>query len=164
LLSDKIPNIEMSLQEYPIISFNQYLDIIENRPISNTWYFILRMLDTKKHKKVSIIFYFERFFPAIKTKKFYIDEYGKRKYKFVSKKISSPLIKLYASVRQGGHTKKLDDKIDFVNVGMLGDKMVVGVKNENKRNYVESKETHLASPIIRKLIDQLLDVYLDIKV
>ncbi|SHF29336.1 Fic family protein [Flavobacterium fontis] len=160
LISDKVDGIELQFRDFPIISFNQYLDIIENRQVSNTWYFTLALVNQKKYKKITVIFYFERFYPPIQVRKPFYEE-GKKKVKVVKKKARFPFIKLYASVREAGHTKKLDDKIEFVNVGMKGDKMMVGVKDFNRKGYVESKETHLATPIIRKLIDQLLEVYMD---
>lgn len=161
LIEDKIPNTNFNLREYNLLNFNQYLDIIENRKISNTWFFSLGMHNYEKNKKLVVVFYFERYHPVFRKKDgFYIGLDGKQKqrYKKVPSKRSE--IKLYASVRQAGQSMPLPDIVDFHNVGMKGDKMVIGVRDKEKRSYIKSEETNIAAPVIRDLFDQLIEAYL----
>lgn len=162
LIKDKIPNTNFNFREYNILSFNQYLDIIENRRVSNTWFFSLGMHNYEKNKKLAVVFYFERHFPSYKVKDgFYVGLDGTRKQRF--KKIvdkNKPFIKLYASIRQGGQSMQLPETIDFHNVGVKGDKMVIGVRDKEIRKYIKSEETNTAAPVIRDMFDQLIETYL----
>jgi len=161
LIKDKIPNTNFNFREFNILNFNQYLDIIENRKISNTWFFSLGMHNYDKNKKLVIVFYFERHFPVFyKNDGLYVGLDGvqrQRKKKFISKRSE---IKLYASVRQAGQSMPLPDSIDFHNVGMKGDKMIIGVRDKENRGYIKSMETNIAAPVIRDLFDQLIETYL----
>jgi Fic family protein len=159
LVKDKIPNININFREYPILSFNQYLDILENRKVSSTWFFSVGIHNFIKNRKIAVVFYFERHFPVTKKKVFYTGTDGKKRYRLVNGKAGKPYIKLYASLREAGQSRPLPETFDFANVGMKGDKMVVGVRDKHKRNYIVSQETHLAAPIIRDFIDQLISTY-----
>lgn len=161
LIKDKIPNTNFNFREYNILNFNQYMDIIENRKISNTWFFSLGMHNYEKNKKLAVVFFFERHFPVFKiNEKFYVDSNGIQRHKYQKEVSKRPDIKLYASIRQAGQSMPLPVSIDFHNVGMKGDKMVIGVRDKSNRSYIKSRETNIAAPVIRDLFDQLIETYL----
>lgn len=61
-ISKLFPSYIFTAKEYEIISFNKYLDILENRAVTNTWYFVIR-IRCEETNDLAIIFYFERWFP-----------------------------------------------------------------------------------------------------
>lgn len=160
LIHDKIPSTNMSFRDYGVISFKQYLDILEDRKVSNTWFFSLGIHNYESNQKLAIIFYFDRHYPKLKKKVgSYTSMDGKIRPKYITTKQKKPIIKLYASVRQGGQSKPLPETVDFFNVGMKGDKMIIGVRDSENRNYIKSEETNMATPLIRDFFDQVIETY-----
>jgi Fic family protein len=139
-LSGHFPDFIFSIKEYVIISFNKYLDILENRAVTNTWYFVIR-IRCRDRNDLAIIFYFERWFPKTKT--------GRR---------INPIIKLFYSIRRAGHNLRENLNLDLVNVGVQRDKLVVGLRDTKNRRKITSIET-LPGDVIRKFLDQLLKEY-----
>ncbi|WP_438435250.1 Fic family protein [Gorillibacterium sp. sgz500922] len=143
-IDSQLENINMYVRTYDIISLHQYLDIIENRSVSNTWFFKLRIKEFNGDD-ITFIFYFERWWPQKASH-----------YK------QNPLIKMFISVVQGGHSKRLDNSVDLVNVGVMKDRLVIGLRDRDIRNRVKSMES-LPGPIITEFIDQILLSYFKFK-
>jgi len=156
-----LPHLNMYIKEYDILSYSQYLDILEDRKVTNTWYLSLKVIDTKNHNTARFIFYFERF-KFIKS----ILMIGQQ----VPKK-SKPVIKLYVSARIDQKSQQLKQEIDLVNVGTLGDQLSFGVRNrkwvwkpDRKKNKNSRIITVKENPgkIVRNFIDQILNSYFGI--
>jgi Fic family protein len=54
--------LEITYKDYDVITFNQYLDLLEDRPISNTGYMFVKIFDRDKHEAITLVFYFQRLY------------------------------------------------------------------------------------------------------
>jgi Fic family protein len=156
-LDKLLPDISFFIKEYDIISYSQYLDILEDRKVSNTWYFVLSIRSNTRDKSMGFVFYFERFKP---TGKVNIVEGVKKR----------PHIKLYVVARKDQHSYKLGPEIDLVNVGTHRDQLSFGVHNRNwdpvlkEKNKRPSIITVKDNPnkVVRTFLDQILFKYFEI--
>lgn len=166
-VSKLLTNLDITFKDYDLISFSQYLDLLEDRKVSSTWYMSLRIFDTSSKESLTLVFYFERLYQS-KILKFLKAE---RKYHkgFRSGKFIPPAIKLYISARRNGLSLDLDKNVDLVNIGTYKDQLSFGiidrkVKREAwQKPKIESK-TENPGVVIRRFIDQLLDLYFDLKI
>lgn len=157
-LAELLPNITFYTKELDILSYSQYLDIIEDRKVSNTWYIVLSIHDKEKDKSLGIVFFFERFKPTGKAN---ITD---------SKTRRPPEIKLYVTARKDQKSFRFDRSIELVNIGTYGDQLSFGVHNKdwnpklagknNKASIITIKDN--PSKIIRTFLDQILFNYFDI--
>ncbi len=165
-VSNQLTSIEASYREYDIITFNQYLDILEDRPISSTGYMFVKLFDRNKHESLTLVFYFQRLYRS-KLLKITGDE--KNQYRGYGKnRIIPPAIKLNISARQNGVEVRLDDKIDLVNIGTYRDQLSFGIVDRSVKREAWQKpklESRTDNPgvVIRHFIDQILHLYFDIK-
>ncbi|MDR3562209.1 MAG: Fic family protein [Negativicutes bacterium] len=140
-IEPSLRDLSFTLRFYPVISFNQYLDILEDRKLSQTWFFKLVVCD-RGGNETAFIFYFGRWrIPKVQNMR--------------------PFVKLFISVQQGGHSRKLSDNINLVNIGLMKDRLVIGLREPSFRQRVVSVES-LPGPIIRDFIDQILKEYYDV--
>jgi Fic family protein len=156
-----LPNLYFSVKEYDILSFSKYLDILENRDVSNTWYMLLNIYDKTKHDGMSFVFYFERF-KYSRPLSIVSDEQSEQSpsnFKVESK----PQIKLYVSARKNQKSVRLSDNIELVNIGTWGDQLSFGIKSNKKISgkWVRKIHTIKENPgkIVRRFIDQVLENY-----
>lgn len=159
-----LPNLSFSVKEYDILSFSQYLDILENRDVSNTWYMLLNIYDKTKHDGISFVFYFERF---KYSKPLSITSDEQSEHTSSDLKIESkPQIKLYVSARKNQKSKRLADSIELVNIGTWGDQLSFGIKSNKKISgkWVKKVATIKDNPgkVVRRFIDQVLENYFNI--
>lgn len=160
-LQSLLPQLNIHLKEYDILSYSQYLDLIEDRKVSNTWYLAISIYNKDNGKSLGFVFYFERFrFSA----KITLDK------KDFDKKIK-PEVKLYVTARDNQESFRLDfKKIDLVNIGTWGDQLSFGVHNRKwdpklkDKNYKGSIITVRENPskIVRTFLEQILYNYFDI--
>lgn len=159
-LNEMLPHLSMGIKEYDILSYSQYLDLVEDRRVSNTWYLALSVYDKNKDKSIGFIFFFERF-------KF------SDKISFTSNKINKnikPQIKLYVTARKDQESLRLDRSIDLVNIGTWGDQLSFGVHNRKwdpklkEKNQKGSIVTIRDQPskIVRTFLEQILYTYFDV--
>jgi Fic family protein len=160
-----LPQIYISIKEYDILSFSQYLDLLESRRVSNTWYLSIRLNDNRFHKNFTIIFFFER---LQRTKPLHFlgtevkDQSGK-----TARKSLPPQIKLYIAGRHNGESIEMDPRIDLVNIGTWKDQLTFGIcdrtakREENKKPKLVSR-TDNPGIVIRHFIDQILDYYFEV--
>lgn len=163
-IKDYLPNLELSVKEYDLLSFSQYLDILEDRRVTNTWYINLNVVDKNNHTGTSFIFYFERFKFSkpveILGKSNIQDKHGKR-----LTKESKPQIKLYVSARKGQRSQPLKNEIDLLNIGTWGDQLSFGLQNRDwrpDRKYKKAKVVTVRDnpgKVVRYFIDQILHYY-----
>ncbi len=163
-ISEYLSDIDLSIKEYDLLSFSQYLDILEDRRVTNTWYVNFNVYDKKRNEGTSFIFYFERFKFSkpveILGKKNIKDKNGKR-----LTKESKPQIKLYVSARKGRRSRPLKDEVDLLNVGTWGEQLSFGVKNREwrpARSYRKAKVITVRDnpgKVVRHFIDQILFYY-----
>lgn len=159
-LEDVLPHIRFYTKEYEILSYSQYLDFIEDRKVSNTWYIVLSITNQENGKSTGFIFYFERFKFAQKA-----SVIGK-----VKNTKKPPQIKLYVTARRDGESFRLERGIDLVNIGTWGDQLSFGVHNrkwdprKKGRNIGASIITIKENPskIVRTFLDQILYSYFDL--
>lgn len=157
-LDKLLPNISFYLKEYDILSYNQFLDILEDRKVSNTWYMVLSIKNHDNQKSMGFVFYFERFTPT-----------GKADI-VVGNKKKRPHIKLFVSGRKDQKSLRLDLNIDLVNVGTHGDQLSFGVQNRNWKPSLKAKNGRASiitvkdnpNKIVRTFLDQVLFTYLDV--
>jgi Fic family protein len=165
-ISGYLPHLSFSVKEYDILSFSQYLDILEDRKVSNTWYISLVIYDKNKHDGMGFIFYFERFkysrpLSILSTKS---EDKSSQKISIESK----PQIKLYVTARKNQQSQNLKGEIDLINIGTWGDQLSFGLRNTkkgfgrfNKRaNVITVKEN--PGKIVRMFIDQILKYYFSV--
>jgi Fic family protein len=165
-VSNQLTTIEASYREYEIISFNQYLDILEDRPISSTGYMFVKLFDRNKHESLTLVFYFQRLY---RSKLLKISGDDKNQFRGYGKnRIIPPAIKLNISARQNGVEVRLDDKIDLVNIGTYRDQLSFGIVDRSVKRDAWQKpklESRTDNPgvVIRHFIDQILQLYFEIK-
>lgn len=158
---DKIlPHITFEIKEYDILSYEQYLDILEDRKVSNTWYIVLHIFNTENKKKMNFVFYFER-----------LKVLEKANLADADKTTQKPHVKLFVVGRKSQASERLDrNNIDLVNVGTYQDELSFGVYNRNwdpklgKDNPRSAIITVKDNPnrIIRIFLDQILYKYFDV--
>ena len=56
-IQEYLPHLDIMLKPFEILSFERYLDILEDRKVSNTWYLSLRIFDIHKKDGINFIFY-----------------------------------------------------------------------------------------------------------
>jgi Fic family protein len=175
LLKECIREIEIYLgqlkfyiKEYDPLSFSQYLDILEDRKVTNTWYVTLNIFEPNKDNAISFIFYFERF-KFSKPTSIFGQKDIKNKYRKRFTNDSKPQIKLYVSARQNQTSQNLKEGIDLVNIGTWGDQLSFGLNNRERRygqgyNKQAKIITVRENPgkVIRNFIDQILFYYFSI--
>ncbi len=161
-----LPQIDVTVKEYEILSFSQYLDILEDRKVSNTWYLSIRFHDNRSHKTFTIIFFFERLYRSKILRLLGTDakdSQGKKVWRNLP-----PQIKLYLGGRQNGESIDMDDQIDLVNIGTWKDQLSFGVidrkvpRAPHQKPKLESR-TDNPGMFIRHFIDQVLEYYFGIK-
>lgn len=153
-----LPNVSFYIKEYDILSYSQYLDILEDRKVSNTWYFVLSIKNHNNNKSLGFVFYFERFRPTGKAD----IAQGKAKIK--------PHIKLYVTARKEQESLRLERSIDLVNIGTHRDQLSFGVHNKNWNPKLKDKNQRGSiitvkdnpNKIIRTFLDQILFNYFDV--
>jgi len=166
-IEEYLPQLSFSIKEYEDLTFSQYLDILEDRKVTNTWYLNLNIYNQKEHKGMSFIFYFERFKfskPVTMLGKNNIkDSSGKR-----FTKDSKPQIKLYVSARRNQKSQKLHPEIDLINIGTWGEQLSFGLNNREWRPDKKYKKARIITvkdnpgKVVRKFIDQILSSYFSI--
>ena len=162
-LASLLPNFLFTFREYDILSYSQYLDILEDRKVSNTWYISLAIQNTTNNESMGFIFYFERFYwsKVVSITSEEVNKGGNKKVDIEQK----PQIKLYVTARKDQKSIKLDKKIELVNVGTWGDQLSFGIHNPNwsprRKNNKASIITIRENPgkIIRNFLDQMLLCY-----
>ena len=158
ILGKLLPNISFYIKDYDILSYEQYLDILENRKVSNTWYFVLSITDKENSKSMGFVFFFERL-KATGTANLIDKENTKR-----------PHVKLFVVGRNSGNSFKLGTNIDLVNVGTHRDQLSFGVNNRNWRKYLGEGNKRASiitvkdnpNKIARTFLDQILFAFFDI--
>lgn len=164
-IGQHIPQLEIEYKDYDVISFNQYLDILEDRPISNTGYMFVKIFDRNSHEAMTLVFYFQRLYRSKLLR--IVDEERKNPRNFKTRRIIPPAIKLNISARKNGVEIRLDDKIDLVNIGTYKDQLSFGIINRSVKREAWQKpkldsRTDPPGSVIRRFIDQLLQLYFDI--
>lgn len=161
VLQNSLPQLIINLKEYDILSYSQYLDLIEDRKVSNTWYLAISIYNKQNSKSLGFVFYFERFKHSERIS--IVSKNQKSK--------SKPEIKLYVTGRDNQESFRLDfRKVDLVNIGTWGDQLSFGVHNRNwdpklrEKNRKGSIITVRENPskIIRNFLEQILYTYFDI--
>ena len=159
-LDDLLPNFIFNIKEYDILSYSQYLDLLEDRKVSNTWYIALSIYNKSTEKSLGFVFFFERF-------KF------SEKVSFTSNKVNKdvkPQIKLYVTARNNQESQRLERTIDLVNIGTWGDQLSFGVHNRKWDPKLKDKNKNGSiitvrdqpSKILRTFLEQILYVYFDL--
>lgn len=165
-ISAHLPDIEVEYKDYDIISLNQYLDLLEDRGVSNTGYMFVKMWDRKKHESLTLVFYFQRLYISKLLK--FAEEQKKNPRNFKTKKLLPPAVKLHISGRKNGIEIKLNDSVDLVNVGTFKDQLSFGIVNRSvkrdpwQKPRIDSR-TEAPGEVIRKFIDQILNLYFEIQ-
>jgi Fic family protein len=156
-LNEILPNLTLSVKEYDILSYEQYLDILEDRKMSNTWYFALSISEKETNKNMGFVFYFGR----VKSTE---------KASLVEGNIKKPHVKLFVVGRKYQKSFNLNRNIDLVNVGTNKDELSFGVNNKNWSP--DTPEVRKGGPIItlkenpnkivRAFLDQVLYRFFDV--
>lgn len=157
---DKIlPHITFEIKEYDILTYAQYLDILEDRKVSNTWYFVLSIFNHENQKKMNFVFYFER-----------LKVIEKANLAETDNKTQKPHVKLFVVGRKHSESVRLGRNIDLVNVGTYRDELSFGVHNKKwdiklgdknpKGSIITVKEN--PNKMARIFLDQILYKYFDI--
>lgn len=166
-IEEYLPQLNFSIKEYEELTFSQYLDILEDRRVTNTWYLNLNIFNPKERKGMSFIFYFERFKfskPVTMLGQNHIKNNKGRRFT----KDSKPQIKLYVSARRNQRSQKLDPRIDLINIGTWGEQLSFGINNREwkfDRSYKKARIITVRDnpgKIVRKFIDQILSSYFSI--
>jgi Fic family protein len=160
-LSSVLQQLNINVKDYDILSYSQYLDLIEDRKVSNTWYLALSVYNKENGKSLGFVFYFERFKYSEKI------SFDKNKFD----KSKKPEIKLYVTGRTNQKSFKLETRrVDLVNVGTWGDQLSFGVHNRRWNPNLKDKNSRGSivtirenpSKIVRTFLEQILFTYFDI--
>jgi Fic family protein len=160
-----IPNVKFSIKEYEMLSFSQYLDILEDRKVTNTWYLSLNLEDESTGNKVGFIFYFERF--KFSKAMSILGQSDDKKGRRLTRE-SKPQIKLYVSARVNQKSQQLDSKIELINIGTWGDQLSFGVHNKDWKPTKQYKKAKIITvkenpgKVVRRFIDQILECYFNL--
>ncbi len=166
-IEEYLPQLSFSVKEYEDLTFSQYLDILEDRKVTNTWYLNLNIYNQKEHKGMSYIFYFERFKFSKPVTMLGQNNIKNNKGKRFTKD-SKPQIKLYVSARRNQKSQKLHSDIDLINVGTWGEQLSFGLNNREWRPDKKYKKARITTvkdnpgKVVRKFIDQILASYFSI--
>ena len=161
-----LKNLDVTYKDYEPITFSQYLDLLEDRKVSNTWYMSVKIHDSLSHESLTLVFYFERLYVS-KILNFLKNEKNNPRG-FKTKKFIPPAIKLHISARRNGLAIDLDRNVDLVNIGTYKDQLSFGIVDRTVKREAWQKpklESRTDNPgmVIRGFIDQLLDLYFDLK-
>ncbi len=166
-IEEYLPQLSFSIKEYEELTFSQYLDILEDRKVTNTWYLNLNIYNQKEHKGMSFIFYFERFkFSKPVTMLGHNNIKDNKGKRFT--KDSKPQIKLYVSARRNQRSQKLHSDIDLINIGTWGEQLSFGLNNREWRPDKKYRKARIITvkdnpgKVVRKFIDQILASYFSI--
>jgi len=162
-----LKNLDVTYKDYDIISFSQYLDILEDRKVSNTWYMSLKIYDTKSKESLTLVFYFERLYKSKILK--YLKAEKNNPKGFRTRKYIPPAIKLYISARRNGLSLDMDKNIDLVNIGTYKDQLSFGIIDREVKREAWQKpklvsNTDNPAATIRHFIDQILHLYFDLRI
>jgi len=166
-LHESISFIEFSLQDYEPITFNQYIDLLEGKKVTNTWCLKFRVFNKISRTGISFVF-FARRFAIQKSFKLLGEEVLDKDTGKAKIREENPQVKLYISPRIDGKSEFLDDRVDLINVGSWADQLVFGIHNREwhaSRYYRRAKIiTKKGNPrkVIRKFIDQVLKYYFEV--
>lgn len=166
-IEEYLPQLSFSVKEYEDLTFSQYLDILEDRKVTNTWYLNLNIYNQKEHKGISYIFYFERFKFSKPVTMLGQNNIKNNKGKRFTKD-SKPQIKLYVSARRNQKSQKLHSDIDLINVGTWGEQLSFGLNNREWRADKKYRKARIITvkdnpgKVVRKFIDQILASYFSI--
>lgn len=166
-ISSCFSDLTFRIKDYDILTFSQFLDILEDRKVSNTWYINLSIHNSKTNEGMGFIFFFERFKYSKRISILGFEPKGRdgKPLKVESK----PQIKLYVTARKDQVSQHLKKEIDLVNIGTWGDQLSFGIHN---RKWVPGRDNKSATiitvkenpgRIIRNFIDQVLFHYFGIK-
>lgn len=163
IVNQKNNVIEANIKEYEILTFDQYLDLSEDRKVTNTWYISLYLKNHDANKYVRLLFYFERF--KFKNQPFQL--LGVDVQDPENKLVKPPkqaVIKLWIATRFNGVSEKLDRKVDLVNIGTQNDVLNFGIRNKKTRKpeTVSGNDT-APSEVTIKFLKDILNHYLDFK-
>ncbi len=169
-IQDYLPQLRFSIKEYDPLTFSQYLDILEDRKVTNTWYLNLNIFEPARHFGITFIFYFERFKYSrpveIIGQHNITDPNGKR-----LTKDSKPQIKLYVSARRNQKSQDLLPDIDLVNIGTWGEQLSFGIRSRSSKSVRSgAKNTNARvvtvrenpGKVVRNFIDQILACYFSV--
>lgn len=160
-----LPQIDISIKEFEILTFSQYLDLLEDRKVSNTWYLSVRFHEHSHHKKFTTVFFFERLYRSRVLNFFGVD--ARNNQGNTAREKLPPQIKLYLAGRQNGESVEMDRKIDLVNIGTWKDQLSFGVIDRTVEREVNEKpklNSRADNPgiVIRHFIDQILEFYFEV--
>ena len=164
-LEENMGFIECSFKDYEILSFNQYLDLLEDRKVSNTWYFNFRLVNRLTGKRVNLLFYFERWKRSIPLQMLGVnvkDSEGRSRRHTKGR----PFIKLWITTRVDGHSVHLAPEISLRNIGTYKDSLSFGVQRPvtredgttTKRIY-NIHESH--GSLVRQFLNEIVTCYLN---
>ena len=166
-VDEYLVDIDFEIEEFDMLSFNQYLDILEGRKVTNNWYLTIRIHHKEIKRIIKVIFYFGLFKPMRQEiflfGKPLLDKFGKQQMKKFGH------IKLYVMAREHQRNFALDpDTIDLVNVGTWKDQLSFGLKNRDREitggknvpQVITKREN--PSKIVRNFVDQILKRYFSI--
>jgi len=159
-LDSVLPQITFYTKEYDILTYSQYLDFIEDRKVSNTWYIALSIYNKNNDKSLGIVFYFERFKYTAKAS--VMNKIGQKE--------RPPQIKLYVTARKDQNSFRFGRDVDLVNIGTWGDQLSFGVHNNDWSPDLKGKNKKASiitikdnpSKIVRTFLDQILFNYFDV--
>jgi hypothetical protein len=164
LITDQLDNIEVSIKEYEILTFEQYLDLSEDRRATNTWYISIFLRNTSAHKNVKLLFYFDRWKP-----------YNAKPLNLLGVDIKDPenklpqppkqaFIKLWISTRFNGVSDELNSNVALVNIGTKDDILTFGIRDKMTKK-VKTVSGNNATPgqVAKDFLTDILKYYLDIK-
>lgn len=160
-----LPQIDISIKEFEILTFSQYLDLLEDRKVSNTWYLSVRFHDNIHHKTFTTVFFFERLNRSRVLNFFGVD--ARDNHGNTAREKLPPQIKLYLAGRDNGESVEMDRKIDLVNIGTWKDQLSFGVIDRTVKREVNQKpklnsRTDNPGIVIRHFIDQILEFYFEV--
>lgn len=160
-----LPTIEMNCTIFDDITIDQYLDILESRPVTNNWIFKLTMFDQNTNMRFTI-----PFFPTLLAKEkplklLGVEVYDKSDPKKMLKQKYNRNVILSSSIKAGkqANYNYLSNEIDFVSVTVHEGNLKFGMRNKDKRYFIETVSLP-PQDVITSLIRDLIHVYLGYKV
>ena len=153
-IQDYHANLDITIKKFDIISFDQYLDILEDREFSNTWFIVLRIWDMDKKDGANFIFHFKRF--QFSNKLSLLGEDVKDTSTGKAKIISDrPQIKLDIKMTKDRVRHEMSNNIDLVNIGPWKDHLSFGLRNRELQSNPAKIITRVHNP--SKIISNFIE-------
>ena len=164
-LDTVLPTIDLDCNLYEDLTLDQYLDLLELKPISKTWAIRLSIYNHSTKKRLTIVFYTKLFYKSTPLNLLGVQVKDINNPKKKLNKAYNRRVMLEISCRQGGEreNKDLSKNIDLISVGTYKDELVFGLRNRKETFPMVVTDHSPAQDIINDFLSSVLSEYFDVQ-